>query len=126
MQKFILIRFGNSPSPAVSQALKPHIQGPAFAGPIPGAIMSVFNSSSEESQIAEAIKETGATFFLMKEDAISLNLPDGMMEAINQVLGTAPQAPAQELTLDDVLDKISASGFESLTPAELDILTSSR
>ena len=118
MKKLILIRFGDRPNPTVSNALKPHISGPAFAGPIPGAIMSVFNTESDEAQITQDLKQTGALFFLLDAANVNQNLPEGMMEAIDGALGTSTQAPVPVLTIDEILDKISAQGFSSLTEAE--------
>jgi len=120
MKKLILIRFGQTPSPAVSNALAPHIVGPAFAAPIPGAILSVFNTNSSEDQITQDVKETGATFFLMDETKVNLNLPEALMQAIDRVVKTAraTASPQRELNLDQILDKIGATGMESLTPEE--------
>jgi len=113
-----LIRFGTTPNPAVSNALKSHISGQAFAGPIPGAIMSVFNTESDEDQITQDLKQTGALFFLLDSANVHQNLPEGMMEAIDAVLGTAPAPEPQVLTIDEILEKISAQGIRSLTQAE--------
>ena len=120
MKKLILIRFGQTPSPAVSNALAPHIVGPAFAAPIPGAILSVFNTNSSEDQITQDVKETGATFFLMDETKVNLNLPEALMQAIDRVVQTAraTASPQRALNLDQILDKIGATGMESLTPEE--------
>jgi len=124
MQKLILVRFGNQPSPAVSIALKPHIVGGAFAGPIPGAIMSVFNTESTKEAIAEDIKETGAYFMLMRADEAAINLPEELMEAIAQIVGDEPAISTdhRELTIDDILDLINENGIESLTPNQMSIL----
>jgi len=122
MKKLFLVRFGSVPNPEVSQALKPHIVGPAFAAPIPGAILSVFNTQSSEEQITQDVKETGATFFLMEESKVNLNLPEALMQAINAVIKTATQVAIPDLTVDEILDKISRSGVESLTQNEKAIL----
>jgi uncharacterized protein (DUF2267 family) len=122
MKKLFLVRFGSAPNPAVSQALMPHIVGKAFAAPIPGAILSVFNTQSSEEQITQDVKETGATFFLMEESKVNLNLPEALMQAINAVIKTATQVAIPDLTVDEILDKISRSGVESLTQNEKEIL----
>jgi len=124
MQKLILVRFGNQPSPAVSMALKPHIVGNAFAGPIPGAIMSVFNTESTKEEIAEDIKETGAYFMLMRADEVSINLPEELMAVIAQIVSEEPgrATDLRELTIDDILDLINKNGIESLTPDQRRIL----
>lgn len=124
MQKLILVRFGNQPSPAVSIALKPHIVGNAFAGPIPGAIMSVFNTESTKEAIAEDIKETGAYFMLMRADEAAINLPEELMAVIAQITSEEPgrATDLRELTIDDILDLINENGIESLTPDQRRIL----
>lgn len=123
MQKLILVRFGNQPSPVVSMALQPHIIGQAFAGPIPGAIMSVFNTNSTKEKIANDLKETGAFFMLMSAAEAQVNLPEELMEIIGNIVAEEPGRPQEpELTIDDVLDLINKHGIESLTPTQRRIL----
>ena len=126
MQKLILVRFGNQPSPAVSMALKPHISGRAFAAPIPGAIMSVFNSPSNLEEICDAIKETGAFFMLMKYNDVNLFMPEEILEAINEVMGKIDRvetsSPQRDWTIDEILDLINQKGMESLTPEQIRVL----
>ena len=76
MEKLILVRFGQAPSPAVSMALRPHIVGQAFAGPIPGAIMSVFNTESNLETVCNDIKATGAFFLLARFNDMNIELPE--------------------------------------------------
>ena len=124
MQKLILVRFGNQPSPAVSTALKPHIVGSSFACPIPGAIMSVFNTESTKEEITADVKRTGAYFILMRADEAKVNLPEELMEVIEQIVGDEPaiSTDSRELTIDDILDLINENGIESLTPNQIRIL----
>jgi hypothetical protein len=124
MQKLILVRFGTQPSPAVSTALKPHIVGDAFACPIPGAIMSVFNTNSTKEQITADVKETGAYFILMRADEAKVNLPKELMDVIDTIVGedSGRATDYRELTIDDVLDLINQNGIESLTPDQRRIL----
>lgn len=124
MKKLALIRFGNSPSQAVSMALRPHIVGKGFVAPIPGAILSVFNSESSIEEVSESIKETGALFILTDYDESQFNMPEGFTEAVEAVIGQTPQTPQVEITLDDVLDLINRNGIESLTPEQRRILES--
>ena len=127
MNKVILIRFGSAPSPAVSQALKQHIVGTkAVALPIPGAIMSVFNTESAIEDISESVKETGAFFVISKWNDINLCLPMEVLAAIEDVLGPEEDVRESELTFDDVLDLINQNGINSLTPAQLKILEDHR
>lgn len=126
MEKLILVRFGSTPSPAVSAAIAPHISGKAFAAPIPGAILSVFNSPSNLEDICDAVKETGAYFMLMRYNDVNLFMPEELIAAINKVMGQLDrvQTPSaqREWTLDEVLDLINAKGIESLTPEQRRVL----
>jgi hypothetical protein len=123
MEKLILIRFGDSPNPIVSRALAPHIVGQAFASPIPGAIMSIFNTDSSIEQVSASVKETGAYFVLVPWAKAEFNLPSELMDAVEMVMASTPEA--EDLTLDDVLDLISRNGIASLTPEQRRILESS-
>lgn len=126
MEKLILIRFGSTPSPAVSQAIAPHISGKAFAAPIPGAIMSVFNSPSNLEDICDAVKETGAYFMLMRFNDVNLFMPEELIAAINKAMGQLDRVKTpssqREWTLDEVLDLINSKGIESLTPEQRRVL----
>ena len=125
MKKLFLIRFGNVPNPEVTNVLAKHISGRAFAGPIPGAILSVFNTESDPSTITQQLSKTGALFFLIEAGALNQNLPEGLMEAINKLTGNSevtPQPVNPVWTLDDILDLISQNGIESLTSSQLQIL----
>jgi hypothetical protein len=126
MEKLILVRFGSAPSPVVSAALAPHISGRAFAAPIPGAIMSVFNSPSNLETICDAIKETGAFFMLMRFNDVNLFMPEEIIEAINKVMGQLDRVETpssqRDWSIDEILDLISANGIESLTPEQRRIL----
>jgi hypothetical protein len=130
MKKLILVRIGQVPNPMVTAALIPHMTGRPVAFPIPGAIVSIFDTQSSIEQVSESIKETGAFFFLMEQRNAAMHLPPEVMEIISQVTegsetSTSSQ-PEQELSIDDVLDLITQNGIESLTPAQKQILDQSR
>lgn len=126
MNKVILIRFGSTPNLAVSDALKHHIVGTnALALPIPGAIMSIFDTESTIEEISESVKETGVYFIITKWNESNLCLPMEILAVIQQTIGTPTQSEP-ELTFDDVLDLINQNGMDSLTPAQLKILNDHR
>jgi len=130
MKKLILVRIGQVPNPMVTAALIPHMTGRPVAFPIPGAIVSIFDTQSSIEQVSESIKETGAFFFLMEQRNAAMHLPPEVMEIISQVTegsetSTSSQ-PEPELSIDDVLDLITQNGIESLTPAQKQILDQSR
>ena len=58
----------------------------------------------------------------MEESKVNLNLPEALMQAINAVIKTATQVAIPDLTVDEILDKITRSGVESLTQNEKEIL----
>ena len=126
MEKLILVRFGQAPSQAVSMALRPHIVGQAFAGPIPGAIMSVFNTNSNLETVCNDIKATGAFFLLARYNDMNIELPEPLVEAINKVMGTQPAPTRRVYTMDELLDLISQIGIENLTQDQRDQLESLR
>jgi aspartate aminotransferase-like enzyme len=115
MEKVILIRFGQTPSPAVSMALRPHIVGNAFAGAIPGAIMSVFNTNSDLETVRAAVNRTGAFFVFGRYTDVTINLPKPIIEAINKVMGTQPAPTHRAYSMDELLDLIREVGIENLT-----------
>lgn len=126
MEKLVLVRFGQTPNLAVSMALRPHIVGPAFAGPIPGAIMSVFNTESNLETVCNDIKATGAFFLLARYNDMNIELPEPLIEAINTVMGTQPAPTRRVYTMDELLDIIREVGIDNLTQDQRDQLESLR
>lgn len=135
MKTIALLRFGAPiPNPAVSQAIAPHVSGPCIATPVPGGILSVFRTESSEADIAEALRQTGAQFFMFDWCAAEIEAPEGFVDAVDRaVLGPdrdrnrmTPNPEAETLTIDQILDKINERGVESLTPAERQRLEAGR
>ena len=92
--------------------------GKATALPIPGAVLSIFNTESSIEDVRASIEETGA-FFILTDNA-ELVLPQPLMAEIEKVFpsGAQPVKEAEPLTMDEILDLISQNGIESLTPAQ--------
>jgi hypothetical protein len=120
MKKLALLRFGNSPSREVSAALAPHIVGKGFAAPVPGAILSVFNTNSSIEEVSSGVASTGATFVLTEFiPGQSVCLPPELMLMIDGITGEAERPePKTQWTLDELLDIINQGGIESLTPEQ--------
>jgi len=118
MTTLALIRFGQTPSPIVSQALAPHSVGKAVAVPVPGAILSVFNTESSVDDVRESVQATGVFFIL--SDRAQLALPQPLMDAIADAFPNdgEPAKDDKPLTMDEILDLISQNGIESLTSAQ--------
>lgn len=125
-RQVILIRFGETPNPAITMALVPHMQGKAIALPVPGAILSVFDSESKLEDIRASLKEIGDPyFFLFEKNNSQFNLPEVISEIVQREFGdfqTQAPAPVKEWTVDEVLDLIAAHGIESLTPDQKAVL----
>ena len=116
MEKLVLVRFGQAPSPVVSRALAPHIVGQAVAVPVPGAIMSVFNTDSNLDKVCDDIKETGAFFILARFNDINIELPEELIAVIHKAMGNpTPRETERVYTMDELLDLISKNGIDSLT-----------
>lgn len=122
MKKLILIRIGQVPNPAVTAALVPHMTGRPIAFPIPGAIVSIFDTPHSLEEVSESVKETGAFFFLVDYDNASLHLPDEVMEVVNRAVGTRVEPQTPEQTVDEILDLIRERGVECLTEEQKRIL----
>lgn len=123
-RQVILIRFGETPNPAITMVLAQHIKGKAIALPVPGAIMSVFYSESKIEDIANDLNQVGPCFFLFDREDAKLNLPKEVMEVIDNAMGETAQRPVErrEWTIDEVLDQISRGGMDSLTPEQRAVL----
>lgn len=123
MTQVILIRFGEMPNPAITAILAPHMIGKAIATPVPGAIMSVFNTNSDVALIAQQLKELGPNFFIFKREDAKFNLPEEFIAKIDEVMGSeAPKPARREWTVDEILDIITNQGIDALTPEQRAIL----
>lgn len=124
MRKIVFMRFGPPiPIPQVSAALRPHIANPetAYAFPMPGGVLSIFDTESTDEQITADVKPTGAFFFVFPFNGNATALPEPIMERLGVTPTTTPEAET-ELTIDDILQKVHDHGMELLTPAEKAIL----
>ena len=124
MRKIVFMRFGPPiPIPPISAALRPHIANPeaAYAFPMPGGVLSIFDTESTDEQITADVKPTGAFFFVFPFNGNATALPEPIMEKLG-VIATTPAEDTTELTIDDVLQKVHDHGMESLTPVEKAIL----
>lgn len=126
MKKLVLIRIGQVPNPQVTEALVPHMTGRPVAFPIPGAIVSVFDTPHSIEEVSESVKETGVFFFLVEFDKMQMHLPEEIMQIVSRAIGERPRVQEEDLTIDDVLDLITRNGIESLTPAQRRILDQGR
>lgn len=120
MKKVILIRFGDTPNPAITNALIPHIHGKAMAFPAPGSIISIFETNSELSAIDSSVNQTGALYFLMDFETSVMRLPVEAHAAIDRKFGTDDHVELERgdriYSMNELLDLINENGIDSLTP----------
>lgn len=122
MKKLVLIRIGQVPNPQVTAALIPHMTGRPVAFPIPGAIVSIFDTESSLHEVSESVKETGAFFFLTELENSKINLPEEVMELVGLRDQPQDQPQSAEQTVDEILDLIRERGVEVLTEEQKRIL----
>lgn len=125
MRRIVFMRFGQPiPIPQVSEALRPHIanQATAYAFPMPGGVLSIFDTESTDEQITSDVKQVGAFFMVFPFNGRATNLPEPIMERLGCSTNDTDSQPVA-LTVDQILEKIYAGqSVESLTPEERVIL----
>lgn len=114
------MRFGPPmPIPEINDALKPHFGDDPQARmyPVPGGVMSIFETSSTCEEVAASLKslEMPLPFFVMPYDTNVIQLP-GLTDVDVSETSDAPSTAT--LTVDQILDKISREGIESLSVEE--------
>jgi hypothetical protein len=79
--------------------------------------MSVFNTDSTPEEVATSLKEVSPDlpFFVMPLDSARMQIP-GLFEIVGE--DTPTEAQPAPLNMDAILEKISATGMESLTEDE--------
>jgi len=121
--KIVIMRFGPSVAiPEITLALVPHFQNDPrpLRFPVPGGVISVFNTDSTPEEVAASLKEVSPElpFLVMPFDKDRLQLP-GLFEIIGE---DTTETAAPPLTIDQILDKVNATGMSSLTDEERNIL----
>lgn len=123
-KKVVLVRFGfPGPVPQITAVLKPHISDWSTASALihPGGVISLFKTESTLEQISSDLKQIGVLFFLFEANQDFSNLPPSWASLLGALC--EPETVTQtELTIDDVLLKITDHGMDSLTEEELAIL----
>ena len=122
--RIVIMRFGPpTPIKAINDALLPHFQNDpkAVMLPTPGGVMSVFNTDSTPEEVAASLKEVSSDlpFFVMPLNSECMQIP-GLFEHFGENVPNEPQTST--LSVDEVLEKISATGLESLTEDERALL----
>lgn len=115
------------PIPEVSAALRPHINSSnAKAFPTPGGVVSIIETESSIAEVSASLDEVGVFFVVVEVGSDAIGMPQALKDAIVQIEGSHNPSPAPQqvrpLTVDQILDKINATGIESLTDAEKAIL----
>ena len=127
MKNLTLLRFGNSPMPAVSEVLSRHMVGQGVLMPIPGVVISVFDTETSIEVLTEELRSTDAYFYLVETNCEGLGMPDEFRDAVLQNFPHAfgdVQVPSNtEVDIEELLNKVRTQGDDSLTPEEKDRLT---
>ncbi len=127
MNKVIFCRLGMGPDPRVSKVLMEEIianRTDAKFMPLPGVIVSVFESELTPTQIRQRFFDdpqlSEVPFMVFEAKNFDINFPEnfrqsvfGLGEVVNE-----PQTQVCDLTLNDLLDLVSMNGIDSLTPEQ--------
>ena len=127
MQNLTLLRFGNSPMPEVSKVLSRHMVGQGVLMPIPGVVISVFDTETSIENLTEELRSTGAYFYLVETNCSGLGMPDEfkthVLENFPYAFGDAQASPIESNDIEELLNKVRTLGDDSLTPEEKERLT---
>jgi hypothetical protein len=125
--KLVFIRLGMGPDPRVSKVLMEIMSNPQEAKvmPLPGVIISVFESEYMPSDIRERFFKdpelTDVPFLVFEATNFDVNFPIRFRQSVFGIgvkESEEPQVEACDLTLDDLLDLVSSVGVANLTPAQ--------
>ena len=125
--KLVFIRLGMGPDPRVSKVLMEIMSNPGEAKvmPLPGMIISVFESEYMPSDIRERFFKdpelTDVPFLVFEATNFDVNFPIRFRESVFGIgvkESAEPQVEVCDLTLDDLLDLVSSVGVANLTPAQ--------
>lgn len=134
MKTLMLIRFDIAPRPAISNAIKPFFienDKPWFSA-TPTTMITVMHTNAERIDVFNAIMATGQLGmmgFLLLEvtlETVSIALPAELGKSLLEYMGdtvsnqttAADSTPTPRVRLDQLLDKVTATGIHSLTEAE--------
>jgi len=134
-KKIVFSRFGMGPDPRVSEVLMSEIiknKSEAKILPLPGIIISVFESDLTPTQIRDRFKNDSelseVPFMVTTLEDFDINLPEKIRKSVFGIGETSsPTSSTSHLTMDDLLELISVKGLSGLTVDEktrLDVLRS--
>jgi len=123
MEKIVIMRFGpQMPIREINEALKPHFANDlnATAIPVPGGVLSVFNTESTPEEVSKSLKrvDRNLPFFVMPYNENLMQIPGLTSDESSDV--EDDEFPS--ITVNEILDKISTNGIASLTEIEKAIL----
>jgi hypothetical protein len=124
--QIVFARFGMGPDPRVSEVLMSEIiknKNEAKILPLPGIIISVFESELTPTQIRDRFKNDSelseVPFMVTTLEDFDVNLPEKVRKSVFGIGETSsPSNSASHLTMDDLLELISVKGLSGLTPQE--------
>ena len=125
-KKIVFSRFGMGPDPRVSEVLMSEIiknKNEAKILPLPGIIISVFESELTPTQIRDRFKNDSelseVPFMVTTLENFDVNLPEKVRKSVFGIGETSsPTSFTVDLTMDDLLELISVKGLDGLTQSE--------
>ena len=125
MNKIIFCRLGVAPDMQVSKALSESIIANTTSAkilPLPGVIISVFESELSPEQIRAFFQADEylqkVPFMVFTAENFDINFPEEIRQRVFELGVATPQREEKPLTLDDLLEIISQKGIGALTPAQ--------
>lgn len=123
--KIVFSRFGMGPDPRVSEVLMSEIiknKNEAKILPLPGIIISVFESELSPKEIRQRFANdpelNDVPFMVTTLEDFDVNLPEKVRQSVFGLGQTSSTNSASNLTMDDLLELISVKGLSGLTPQE--------
>jgi len=123
--KIVFSRFGMGPDPRVSEVLMSEIiknKSEAKILPLPGIIISVFESELSPKEIRQRFANdpelNEVPFMVTTLEDFDVNLPEKVRTSVFGLGQSQKTTVSSQLTMDDLLELISIKGLSGLSESE--------
>ena len=123
--KIVFSRFGMGPDPRVSEVLMSEIiknKSEAKILPLPGIIISVFESELSPKEIRQRFANdpelNEVPFMVTTLEDFDVNLPEKVRTSVFGLGQSQKTTMSSQLTMDDLLELISIKGLSGLSESE--------
>ena len=123
--KIVFSRFGMGPDPRVSEVLMSEIianRSEAKILPLPGIIISVFESELSPKEIRQRFANdpelNEVPFMVTTLEDFDVNLPEKVRTSVFGLGQSQKTTVSSQLTMDDLLELISIKGLSGLSESE--------